>query len=69
MPLLATCPTNAAHPHFITAAHVAQDWKVDGAGNFVAVVDDCTEITSKPQRGNTWQCATCGADAIFKDVP
>ena len=59
----ARCPKNPDHKHFITVAHVTQDWVVDEEGNFVEVHSDEGETTHGPNPGNTWTCAECGAEA------
>jgi hypothetical protein len=64
---MAVCPLSRNHNEFITTAHVVQDWKVDGLGNFIDVVDDCLQVTHEPEDDNCWECATCGAEAIFED--
>jgi hypothetical protein len=53
------CPNNAAHNRFHTTAHVAQDWIVDGAGNWLETTEDCTDIVHAPNTGNYWICDTC----------
>lgn len=62
----AICPKNKEHDEFITTAHVMQDWKVDSNGDFLEVINDCLQVSSKPDRDNIWQCAICGAEAIFE---
>jgi hypothetical protein len=58
----AVCPNNPGHREFITVAHVAEDWKVDEHGNFLAVLEQ-TETVAKPDPGNIWTCTVCGAEA------
>lgn len=64
--LKAVCPNNERHQRFITVAHVAEDWEVDPAGNWVCTVG-CTETVARPDPGNTWTCKACGAEAVFKE--
>jgi len=58
------CP-NGCGDEFYTTAHVMQEWKVDGYGNFISVEDDCLQITYAPNNDNIWACVICGADAIM----
>ena len=62
----AVCPNNPEHKTFVTVAHVAEDWVVSDRGDFVAEVGT-GEVTHGPDRGNTWTCHTCGAQAIVED--
>ena len=57
------CPKNPKHKMFLTTAHVMQEWKVDWAGNFIRVTNDCPQVTHKPDLENLWTCATCGEQA------
>lgn len=52
---------------FTTTAHVMQEWKVDGLGNFLEVTEDCLEVTHKPDDSNCWFCTECGTEAIIID--
>ena len=58
-----SCPKSAAHKRFSVTAHVAQEWQVDGSGNFVRVIQDCTDVVHKPDSQDLFQCLTCGATA------
>ena len=60
------CPNNCGD-EFITTAHVVQDWKVDGLGNFIEAVNPAVETTHKPDVDNIWTCATCGTEAILSE--
>jgi|GEM_PF-1085514 len=60
------CP-NACGDEFITTAHVMQDWKVDGTGNFIETANNCLEVTHAPSDGNLWTCAVCGSEAAALD--
>lgn len=60
------CPVCGGH-RFITVAHVVQEWEVDELGNFESVTEDCLEVVSDPDDGNTWTCTNCGAKAIIQN--
>lgn len=65
----ATCPTSPAHQRFVTTAHVAEEWLVDAAGNFLETMPPdggALEVTHGPDPGNTWTCADCGAQASVR---
>ena len=57
------CP-KCGDSEFVTVAHVAQDWKVDGFGNFLEELET-TEVVAAPDDGNIWTCARCGSEAII----
>jgi hypothetical protein len=61
-----SCPECPEHKFFITIAHVAQDWLVNVHGDFMATWDT-TETVAPPRKGNSWTCATCGADANVEE--
>ena len=61
----AICPNNREHDTFITTAHILQDWMVDSSGMHLSTIDECVQITHKPNIENIWECATCGAEAIL----
>lgn len=56
------CCPYCGNDEFITSAHVMQDWKVDGYGNFIETEDSCIEVTSGPDTDNIWVCASCGKE-------
>lgn len=60
------CPVCGGR-EFITTAHVVQDWKVDGKGNFIECIHGCTEVTHGPENENSWTCCRCGEEAIPAD--
>lgn len=60
------CQRNSEHKEFITTAHEVHDWKVDEAGNCIEDLG-CTEIAHKPDDGNIWTCAICGAEAVASE--
>lgn len=62
----AICPNNENHDRFTTTAHVMQEWVVDDSGEFIDVLEDCLQVTHKPDVGNLWTCQECGAEAIIK---
>lgn len=47
------CPKCGADSFFVTV-HVAQDWCVDGDGEFLECANDCIEITHKPDDDDIW---------------
>ena len=53
------CP-KCGGTEFIVTAHVTQDWKVDTDGDFLQCVQECVEVTHKPDNGDKWACAKCG---------
>ena len=48
---------------FLVTAHVTQDWIVDEDGDFLKCVNECVEVTHRPDDDDIWQCDTCGYDA------
>lgn len=62
----AICPKNKTHKTFHTVAHVQELWEVDQNGEYNHTVESL-ETTVPPDTGNIWNCATCGAEAIFED--
>lgn len=59
------CPNNCGD-WFSTVAHVVQDWKVDGLGNFVEVIDNPVVVTHGPTEDNIWTCVVCGEEAFTR---
>ena len=57
------CP-HCGGNEFITTAHVAQDWRVDECGNFIELIQDCTDVIVAPDPGNIWTCSRCGTEAV-----
>jgi hypothetical protein len=57
------CPKDSSHQFFYTTAVICQEWLVDDVGDFIEVAEECTEIFHRPQSGNVWECAVCGAEA------
>lgn len=45
---------------FSVTAHVTQDWIVDGNGQFLNSVNNCVEVTHRPDDDDMWACASCG---------
>lgn len=62
----AICPNNCSNNEFIVIAHVSQSWKVDNAGNFIQVLDQCIDVIHHPDISDVWICSQCGHEAIFK---
>lgn len=52
------CPECGAEA-FIVTAHVTQDWKIDGNGNFLEEIESYVEVTHEPNEDDLWQCANC----------
>lgn len=57
-----TCP-NGCVSNFEVSATVAQTWEVDATGEFVAVLQDCTDVVHKPDKDDLWFCQDCGDSA------
>lgn len=62
------CP-NGCNRGFSTTAHVMQEWEVDGNGNYKDVLQECLEVTHKPDFENTWTCMECGEEAVTVTEP
>ena len=61
---IAVCPKDRTHKTFITSAYVSEMWIVDCDGNFCEVAkSQDTQVLHYPDPDNTWECATCGAEA------
>lgn len=56
------CPKCGAK-EFIATAHVAQDWKLGGNGDFLETIAEYVEATHAPDDDDTWTCASCGYEA------
>lgn len=56
------CP-KCGNTTFAVTAHVTQDWLVDSNGDFLAEIENCTEVTHEPDDDDIWMCAVCGHDA------
>ena len=52
------CPC-CNHDRFYVSPHVVQDWIVDGHGNWLETVEDCTEVIHKPDSDDIWTCVGC----------
>lgn len=61
-----TCPNNPLHNEFAVAAHVVQDWKVDRNGDYIETLEDCTDVTHRPDSQDYYTCCICGAEAIVR---
>ena len=53
------CP-QCGFDRFVVTAHITQDWIVDGDEDFVDCIEECVEITHKPDDMDIWQCVACG---------
>ena len=62
------CP-KGCNKGFSTTAHVMQQWKVDERGNYKDVLQDCLEVTHKPDFENVWTCMECGEEAVTVTEP
>lgn len=60
------CPECGAESFFVTA-HVTQDWVVDGFGNFIKSIDDCVEVTHRPNDEDIWSCYNCSFSAAGRE--
>ncbi len=63
----AFCPTDPTHQRFGTTIHVTQTVLVASNGEFVEELTSCDEVTHGPDPRNIWTCATCGAQAEFRE--
>ena len=61
------CP-NGCDDNFEASAVVIQTWKVDCYGEFISVIDDCSEVYDQPDMENIWNCVKCGYDAKFVTI-
>lgn len=62
------CP-NGCSGHFSTTGHVMQSWEVDQFGNFIAVLEDCIQVTADVDFENLWTCSVCGESGAVFNVP
>ena len=60
------CPANPNHDEFVVSVRVAQDWKVDGNGNFLECINDCTDVYQYPNSNDYYTCSICGETAVVK---
>lgn len=60
------CPYCGNKSRFLTVAHVAQTWEVDGNGMFLREIST-DETTAPPDDGNIWTCVECGGEAVVFD--
>lgn len=44
---------------FLVTAHVCQDWKVDENGEFLEIINECSQVTHHPDDNDIWQCFQC----------
>ena len=56
------CP-QCGFQKFIVTAHVTQDWCVDEDGDFMTCLQNCVEVTHKPDDEDLWECVFCGFKA------
>ena len=62
----AWCPNDRGHLEFYTGAAVLETWKVDAAGHWVESLGQ-GDVLHPPSIDNVWECAECGADAVFSE--
>lgn len=55
------CP-KCGSTKFLVTAHVTQDWIVGSDGEFLVAVNQCAEVTHRPNDDDIWTCANCGLD-------
>ena len=60
------CPKCGCN-QFLVTAHVTQDWEVDGNADFIKAVNDCVDVTHKPDDEDLWECNNCGYAAAGKE--
>jgi hypothetical protein len=58
-----SCPKNKSHKCFLVTAHVVQEWVVNQNAEFEEVLDDCLEVTHRPDKDDRFICRTCGTEA------
>ncbi len=57
------CINNVEHGVFVVTAHVAQAWVVGKDGVFRDCVDECMQVTHRPDSEDIYVCEECGAEA------
>ena len=55
------CP-KCGHDRFYVTAHVAQEWLVNGYGEFLEAMEECSQVVHHPDDDDVWVCAGCGFD-------
>lgn len=56
------CP-KCGNQTFHANAHIVQGWLVDSEGEFVAVSEECVEVTHSPKDDDVWACTKCNYEA------
>ena len=56
------CP-KCGNTKFAVTAHFTQSWIVDENGNYIKTLQECEEVTHKPDDDDIWTCSQCGYDA------
>jgi hypothetical protein len=59
---------NPKHNRFSTIVHVAQDWVVDENGNWLETLNECSQVTHGPKKGNFFLCRVCSRVANVEQV-
>ena len=60
------CP-KCGGERFLATAHVTQEWIVDKDENFIESLDDCVDVTHKPDDEDLWECEKCGYAVAGKE--
>ena len=60
------CPKCGGVGFFVTA-HVCQDWEVDEEGEYVKVMNECSQVTHFPDDEDIWECVNCGYSDAGKE--
>lgn len=61
------CPY-CGHNRFSVIVHIAQEWEVDENGNFLNVLQDCTDVDTSPAEAEIWQCMSCGGEHSERSI-
>ena len=56
------CP-ECGGKRFVVTAHVTQDWVVDENENYIKTLEDCVDVTHRPNNEDLWECYECGYSA------
>ena len=61
------CKKSLAHDHFITTAHVVEEWEVDDQADFIST-STTIETTHAPNEDNVFSCMACNSDCEVVDI-
>lgn len=56
------CP-NCGCTRFYVIAHVTQGWEVNKNGDWLMTIDNCIDITHRPDNYDLWECLECAYKA------